>query len=68
MVLEANSTSAKPSSATAETAEINPRLLSGTGGRMPYVFVRENAIKYWCTIQVGDSLNSGPSITTQIYL
>ncbi len=21
------------------------------GGRMPYVFVRENAIKYWCTVQ-----------------
>ncbi|TRY72272.1 hypothetical protein TCAL_03387 [Tigriopus californicus] len=20
-------------------------------GRMPYVFVRENAIKYWCTVQ-----------------
>ena len=20
--------------------------------RMPYVFVRENAIKYWCTVQV----------------
>jgi len=22
-----------------------------SGGRMPYVFVRENAIKYWCTVQ-----------------
>ncbi len=21
------------------------------GGRMPYIFVRENAIKYWCTVQ-----------------
>jgi hypothetical protein len=21
------------------------------GARMPYIFVRENAIKYWCTVQ-----------------
>ena len=24
---------------------MNPR------GSMPYIFVRENAIKYWCTVQ-----------------
>ena len=25
--------------------------VSAASGRMPYVFVRENAIKYWCTVQ-----------------
>ena len=35
------------------TAEVSTRLLGGGGprGSMPYIFVRENAIKYWCTVQ-----------------
>ena len=54
MVFEANScTHVKPSS-DGSVAEVNTRLLGGGGGArgsMPYVFVRENAIKYWCTVQ-----------------
>ena len=53
MVFEAN-TNHKPEG-TAVTAEVNTRLLGGGGGgvrgSMPYIFVRENAIKYWCTVQ-----------------
>ena len=56
MVFEANScTHVKPSS-DGTVAEVNTRLLGGGGGArgsMPYVFVRENAIKYWCTVQGG---------------
>lgn len=38
---------AAPSATAAAT--ISDRWLHS--GRMPYVFVRENAIKYWCTVQ-----------------
>ena len=53
MVFEAN-TNHKPDSGngTAVQAEVNTRLLGGgPRGSMPYIFVRENAIKYWCTVQ-----------------
>ena len=56
MVFEASNHTHKPSSADGTAvAEVNTRLLGGGGGglrgSMPYIFVRENAIKYWCTVQ-----------------
>ena len=57
MVFEANSN--HKADGTAVTAEVNTRLLGGGGGArgsMPYIFVRENAIKYWCTVQVNEEI------------
>ena len=51
MVFEANTNHHKPSSDGTAVAEVHTRLPLGGGGSMPYVFVRENAIKYWCTVQ-----------------
>ena len=40
---------APAAAAATATATLGERWLNS--GRMPYVFVRENAIKYWCTVQ-----------------
>ncbi len=59
MVLEANSATSDTNgwgSTSKSTASQRSSAATGGGGSfsaggMPYVFVRENAIKYWCTVQ-----------------